>query len=45
MLRTGIITAYPRLRLLVISEFISSNRREKLSARAVESEDSPGMDR
>src|ERR1700747_1529710 len=33
MLVTGIITTYPRLRLLVISEFISSNRRAKLSAR------------
>ena len=33
MLRTGFITTYPRLRLLVISGFISSNRRGKLSAR------------
>src|SRR5579862_2033698 len=30
---SGIITTYPRLRLLVISGFISSNRRRKLSAR------------
>src|SRR5579862_884429 len=30
---SGIITTYPGLRLLVISGFISSNRRAKLSAR------------
>ena len=29
MLRTGLITTYPRLRLLVISGFIHSGRREK----------------